>query len=335
MTQQADPGGYPNLGSSTPTYSGNGNWYDPSAYDPNNPLSGINTLSGLKFNAATPETSRETESGTWVNPAEAAYVTSSNGTKLYLNGDDKSGYTFSDNYNDPLGQSTHDQTRVTYKYDPNTGTATPIGNQHYYQGSDWTNTYRDVLTYLAPVVTAGLGGAYFGGAGAAEGAGSAAGAAEGAGELSGMDLAADAALGSGNNIYTAGSALGAGDAAAGASGIDAANTGSDAHFYNNPTAAEGGLGNMGGAGTATIPTVDVSGSSFGDYLKDLYKGYKNYKNISGALGGGSGSSGSSSGLFGLGGGASLGDRYRQMLANQALASGAQQKQELPGWIPGG
>jgi len=227
------------------TYSGSqpGLWYDPSKYDPNNRLSAINSLSGLQFHAATPETRRETESGDWITPAESAYVVSSNGTKLYLNGDANSGYTFSDRYNDPTGKSEKDQMGVTYKYDPATGTATPIAADPFYQPSDWVNTYRDVLTYAAPVVLAGLGGAYFGG-GAAGGATGAE-----AGGVSGMDLAADAALGSGNNIVTAGGALGAGDVAAGAGGVSGMDLAADAPVGagNNVTTA---AGSFGGGGTA-------------------------------------------------------------------------------------
>lgn len=84
---------------------------------------------------------------------------------------------------------------------------------------------------------------------------------------SGMDLAADAALGSGNNITTAGGLLGSGASAAG----NIANTGSDAHLYQSQAGGAGvqDLGNMGGAGTATVPTMTFGGSSGG--LADLLK----------------------------------------------------------------
>lgn len=101
--------------------------------------------------------------------------------------------------------------------------------------------------------------------GAAAGAGAAGGGA-GAEGLSGMDLAADAAAGTGNNIVTAGSALGGGEGSAvsgleafeqpsaiagdsaGPSGTDAANFGSDAHFYQPGGPQLGGI-NASTAGT--------------------------------------------------------------------------------------
>ena len=80
----------------------------------------------------------------------------------------------------------------TIKYDPNSWTF-----QEYKPDGGWL---RPALTWAGLAAgTAGLGGLLAGGASAGAGAG-----------LSGMDLAADAALGTGNNIATAGSALGGG-----------------------------------------------------------------------------------------------------------------------------
>jgi len=296
-------------------YTGGGNWYDPNAYGGTGSLAGVNSLSGLQFHAATPETSRETESGTWVNPAEGAYVISSNGTKLYLSGDDQSGYTFTDNYNDPSGNSTHDQTRITYSYDPKTGTATPIGNQHYYQGSDWTNTYRDVLTYLGPVLAAGAGGAYLG-------AGSTAG--EGAGAVSGMDLAADAAVGSGNNIVTAGGALSGGEAATGGlSGMDLA---ADAPVGagNNITTAGGALGGTSTAAeNAALRQLFQENPSLSSVLKQGGSALSNWitqnpgaaKALVGLIGSGA------SAIAGAGAAGDAEDAVKQALAGQLDAAG--------------
>lgn len=311
---------------STPgvNYSGNqpGLWYDPSKYDPNNRLSAINTLSGLQFNDATPGryTPRGDSGDEWTD-GERAYVQSSNGTKLYLNGDANQGYTFSDRYNDPTGKSEKDQMGVTYSYDPKTGTAKPISADPFYQPSDWVNTYRDVLTYLAPVVTAGLGGAYFGAAGEVGGGGEA---------VSGMDLAADAGAASGNNVAYAGGQLGA-------EGGSTASLGSDAHFYQPQSGGVGvqDLGNMGGAGTATIPSMTLGGGA-SNYLKDAYDTYKAYKGVAGAVSGGSGASSSGSTGGNSSRGLSAGDRFRQQLSAQALRDQVQQPtQAMPGWISGG
>lgn len=83
-----------------------------------------------------------------------------------------------------------------------------------------------------------------------------------AGGLSGMDLAADAPLGAGNNITTA---AGQFSGAAPGAGSSIANTGSDAHFYQPQAGGVGvqDLGNMGGAsgGAATLPTLNLGGGS--------------------------------------------------------------------------
>lgn len=230
------------------TYSGAqpGLWYNPAAYDPNNRLSAINTLSGLKMTERPEQWGIDPVSKDWgmLSAAQSPYVTSSNGTILNLTPDGQGGYTFTDQYNDPTGRSEKDQMRVTYKYDPTTGTATPIAADPFYQPSDWVNTYRPLLQTAAPVVLAGLGGAYFGG-----GAGAGATGTE-AGGLSGMDLAADAAAGSGNNIVTAGGALGGGDVAAGAGGAVVDASGNYIPAASDAIdAVEAGYGSA-GAGTA-------------------------------------------------------------------------------------
>lgn len=192
------------------TYSGSqpGLWYDPSKYDPNNLLASINSIQGMKlYAAAQPEywaqgtsgsrddpmvrysgdPSQLTYSGSndggyaWYDPSGQAWqhydatpdqYLSSNGT--ILNGYTQDGVKyFTDNYNDPSGKSEKDQMRVTYRFDPATGTATPVATQGYYQPSDWVDTWRPVLQTAAPVILAGIGGAYFGGAGAGAGEGAA------------------------------------------------------------------------------------------------------------------------------------------------------------------
>jgi len=314
-------------------------WYDASKYDPNNLLASVNQINGLYMTPGTEGGLTQNFGDRSVeqayNAPTAPYIITSNGTKKFLSGDATSGYTFTDNYNDPSGKSEKDQMGVTYKYDPRTGTAIPTATQGYYQPSDWVSQYRPILQNLAPVLLAGVGGAYAAGAGEAGGAagatelsgmdlaadaavgtgnnisyaggalgGGGAGAAGGAGEVSGMDLAADAGAGTGNNISYAGSQLGG----AGGATSSVANTGSDAHFYNNPTAAEGGLGNMGGAGTATIPTVNLgSDPTFLDALKQggskladwVAKNPQQAAGLAGAIGGlggsGSGGNGDTSG----------------------------------------
>jgi hypothetical protein len=91
------------------------------------------------------------------------------------------------------------------------------------------------VTFAAPIVTAGLA--------AAAGAGGAAAGGVGAEGLSGMDLAADAAAGSGNSIYGAAGQFGAG-ATSGLSGMDLAadaGVGSGNNLYE----AAGGFGGGG------------------------------------------------------------------------------------------
>lgn len=103
----------------------------------------------------------------------------------------------------------------------------------------------------------------------------AAGAAGNAGGLSGMDLAADAALGTGNNITTAGSLLGGGEAVAGGlSGMDLA-ADAAAGTGNNVTTAGAGLGGSGG-----LPRLPTTGNSTVDNL------IRNV--VTNSLGGGSG-----------------------------------------------
>jgi len=83
---------------------------------------------------------------------------------------------------------------------------------HQYSKDNWLDKNMPALTLAAMAAMTGAG--LFGQGGALAGAGEG----MGAGGLSGMDLAADAALGSGNNIFTAGQALGGASGAAASGG---------------------------------------------------------------------------------------------------------------------
>ena len=141
-----------------------------------------------------------------------------------------------------------------------------------------------------------------------------------------MDLAADAAAGTGNNIAYAGGQLGsaAGDAAS--SGVDAANTGSDAHLYKPGGPQLGGI-NSG-----------LGNSSLLSQLKNGYDLYKKGTGLAQLLSGSRGSGGSGGFGLGLGGGGGIspGDAYRARLAQQAMIDTLSQYQGgslgAPGWI---
>jgi hypothetical protein len=193
-----------------------------------------------------------------------------------------------------------------------------IGDPHTWQDQT-DHAFWNMAMAMAAVTGANVAGA---GAAGAQGAANAE-------TPTGMDLAGDAAAGTGNNISYAGGQLG-GDAASSAGGL--ANTGSDAHFYQPQSGGLGvqDLGNMGGIGTSTIPTLNLGGaSSIGSLLKDAGKFLGN-KNGTGAASGNNLQM-----LFG-GGGLSDGDRYRQQLLMQSLRDNADksQGQQMPGWIPG-
>lgn len=210
----------------------------------------------------------------WVDiPARGPQVLSSNGRLLGLSPDN----TFVDSFDKPGGQGEREKVDVTYKYDPATGKAEPISASDRFQSSDWADTWMPVLQTLAPVVTAGLGGAYGAGAfGGAEGAAAGNGAFLGEGVASGVP-AWDAAYTGAGGVLSGGSG-GLQDFGnsynmdytpdAPTSGVDAAHTGSDAHFYQDTGTGTGlqDLANMGGAGTATTPTVNLGGTGFLDSL---------------------------------------------------------------------
>ena len=142
-----------------------------------------------------------------------------------------------------------DDSNVAATFDP---TGKFIGYEQRQDDKDW----KDVITFLALVApavagvygaagsAAGEGGAVAG-TGAGGGVGGGAGGASGAEALSGMDLAADAAIGSGNNVWTAGQGLSG--ASAGTSGLDAFRQGELNGYQTNgtmPSSAASTSGNM-------------------------------------------------------------------------------------------
>lgn len=96
-----------------------------------------------------------------------------------------------------------------------------------------------------------------------------------AGGLSGMDLAADAGAGSGNNVYTAAEGLGGASAAGGAGGAGGGGAGSgsgEAAYGWNPEGYTGGTpslagGGFGGAGNMGGTSTGFLGMGGGDWLQ--------------------------------------------------------------------
>ena len=119
-----------------------------------------------------------------------------------------------------------------------------------YELAEDNNNWREAITaalMMAPAVAGvyGWAGGAVGEGGAAAGAGGTGGAG-GAEALSGMDLAADAALGTGNNITTAGAGL-SGTGAAGTSGVSEFRQGEIGSYQTNgsmPSSAATQGGNM-------------------------------------------------------------------------------------------
>ena len=236
-----------------------------SAFDANNPLAYYQNQSNNPF------TYKFQDARSWMQGGgdsqdptmynDPAYILSSNGRRLDLSPDN----TFVDTFDRPGGKGEKEKVDVTYKYDPATGQVTPVNAAERFQGSDWANTFRPILQSLAPVLTAGIGGAY--GAGALGGA-EAGGVAAGNGAFLGEGVASG--IPAWDAAYTgAGGAFGGGaggglenfgnqysmdftpDASTG--GADSAYTGSDAHFYQDTGIGTGlqDLGNMGG-GASTL-----------------------------------------------------------------------------------
>jgi len=102
------------------------------------------------------------------------------------------------------GSTTGGRTHTTTQYKVQDGKLVPIGAKEWEQESTWNDFRDNGLPMFAAVLGGGLAYNALGAAGASS-----------AGGLSGMDLAADAVLGAGNNITTAGSMF---DAAGGLAG---------------------------------------------------------------------------------------------------------------------
>lgn len=94
------------------------------------------------------------------------------------------------------------------------------------------------------------------------------------GELAAGATGGGGLLGSGVSAGQAASGVGTAGSLAGAGGGDVANTGSDAHLYQNQAGGTGvqDLANMGGAGTGTMSTWNGGSGSYGDLLTQLMKG---------------------------------------------------------------
>ena len=114
--------------------------------------------------------------------------------------------------------------------------------------------WQDFLTAAAIALGGYYGGTYLNGA---EGA---VGGAEG---LSGMDLAADAAAGTGNSIGTAGSALSGSAGATGVSGMDLAGDAAAGTGNNITTAGQGLTGTAGTAGTSAATKAGTTAATTG------------------------------------------------------------------------
>lgn len=135
-------------------------------------------------------------------------------------------------FENPTG-SKRDRVAPIYKLNAD-GTATPHSANTNYREGAWSRDGQELATWAAIMATAGIGGA-------ALEAGSV-----GAEGLSGMDLAADAAAGTGNNTYAAGSQF-SGGAGGGGYGGDG--------YGDTWTGGEGGGGDVGGG------NVDTSGTN--------------------------------------------------------------------------
>jgi hypothetical protein len=154
-----------------------------------------------------------------------------------------------------------------------TATYGPDGRFQGYELMQDDSNYRDAIIaamMMAPAVAGVYGAAGAAGEGGAAGAGGGAGGSGGAG-LSGMDLAADAALGTGNNITTAGAGM---SGASGLSGMDLAadagmnsvNSAGGTTWGTGQTAATTGTSaatKAGGAATAGTTAATGGGTSAG------------------------------------------------------------------------
>lgn len=149
-------------------------------------------------------------------------------------------------------------------------TINPDGSIGWADGSDWkSHTQQSQMDHF---LGAGLpmALAFAGGISALGGAGT--------GGLSGMDLAADAALGSGNSITTAGGVLGSGGAATGGGGLSSILNGGLPKMSTGNSFVDKLLGNVAqqafGGGSGGISNMGNLGSLFSNYQQ-----YDNNKDL--------------------------------------------------------
>lgn len=166
-------------------------------------------------------------------------------------------------------------------YQQRTLNVNPDGTVSWGNGSDWQSVTQQ--SQMDHFLNAGLpmALAFTGAMGATGGLGGLFGGAEG---LSGMDLAADAALGTGNNVMTAGAGLGSGATTAGGVGSMFSNA-------TNPALIESAVGTPGYGMSSAGLGAATSGGGTMDFLKDLGK------SIVGGQGGGISNLGNLASLF--------------------------------------
>lgn len=240
-------GQQPQTPTSATKYTGGGLTYDPSVYqqgvansDPYAYTTGWSGLDSLGAGAGI--------TGAIGDPNNP---TGFNASRSLQPGDTRNGYEINTLGLNPDG---------SIKYDPNSWTF-----QEYKPDGGWLQpalTWAGMATGLA-----GLGGALT------------AGAASGAGGLSGMDLAADAAAGTGNNITTAGSMLGGGGGIAG-TGIP--------QFAQQPGYGQQFGGPLADAGGGTPYTGAVNSAATNPALIDSALQTPGYGVSSAGIGGGAG-----------------------------------------------
>lgn len=246
---------------------------------------------------------RDTSGDMVLKPNAPGYFISSNGT--ILNSPD-GGKTFTDKYDNPTGNGSHDQAYVTYGLSADGKSAVPISASNQYQAGEWVSNGRDVAKMVAAMAAAYAGGTAL--AGMDAGTGVAAGgeaAAEGGGAAAGGGGAAtEGATGSATSFGSGGYDFGAGSGATfggsgSTAGVDALGTGvaggsgiTDAYAGLEAAGASGGT-----MSASTTQALSEGAQKAGQSVLDFAKSPAGLKLIAAgvaaaAAGGGSGSSGS-------------------------------------------
>ena len=208
--------------------SGVPNWYDPSKGSVGNPLAGVNSFQGTGFIAPTTGNMGFSGHGNASEygalPDTQGQITDPWGQGHQLTANPDGTYGYSDQFNDPSGQSNRDQLGVQYNYDPKTGQVTPRSAGSFYQPGDWVDKGQSLATLAAVMATAGIGGGLYGASAAgAEGAA--------APVVGGTNLFADGAIpasygtGGGAGLATGGGQAAGAAFGTGAQGSVAANVG--------------------------------------------------------------------------------------------------------------